>query len=346
MRMSNTVSNSEPFIPRLILTAGEPAGIGPDLIIDIAQKPFNAELVVAADPELLEQRAELLGLPLHIHEHKPTKTGTTHKPGNIGVIPVTAPAAVSPGVLNITNATFVLDSITTATKACLQNQFDAMITPPVNKAVINKSGHPFIGHTEFIAELCAKKQPVMMLMNRSLRVALATTHLPLAKVPASITGEHIEQVIKIVHQDLREKFGIDEPKLLVCGVNPHAGEDGYLGEEESKVITPVIEKLKAQGLDLSGPAAADTAFTTGALDGVDAVITMYHDQGLPVLKSQGFGEIVNITLGLPVIRTSVDHGTALDLAGTGSASSSSLVAAIDTAIELVLKRKNSLGFNS
>ncbi|NNE39126.1 MAG: 4-hydroxythreonine-4-phosphate dehydrogenase PdxA, partial [Gammaproteobacteria bacterium] len=217
---------------------------------------------------------------------------------------------------------------------CLSGKYTAMVTGPVNKAIINQTGTMFTGHTEYIAERCHDAFPVMMLMNDTFRIALVTTHLPLAKVPESITPERIEKVISIVHQDLRTRFGIDSPRLLVCGLNPHAGEQGYLGNEEQIHIEPVITRLKQSGLDITGPVSADTAFTPASLRSVDIILCMYHDQGLPVLKSSGFGNIVNVTLGLPIIRTSVDHGTAFDLAGTGQADSSSLGAAIDCAIKL------------
>jgi 4-hydroxythreonine-4-phosphate dehydrogenase len=209
-----------------------------------------------------------------------------------------------------------------------------MVTGPVHKAAINRAGHPFTGHTEYIAERCGHRLPVMMLMNRHLRVALVTTHLPLSAVPGAITRERVEKVITIVHQDLTGRFGISSPRILVCGLNPHAGEQGHLGREDQEHIEPAISRLRKQGLAVTGPVPADTAFTAESLQGVDAVISMYHDQGLPVLKSQGFGEIVNVTLGLPVIRTSVDHGTAFDLAGTGKAKADSLLAAMTCAVEL------------
>ncbi len=245
------------------------------------------------------------------------------------------PGKVKPGQPSIENAQFVLDCLNEAIKGCVSGEYSAMVTGPVNKAIINETGTTFTGHTEYIAERCNHAHPVMMLLNNSFRIALITTHLPLSKVPESITQERVEKVITIVHQDMRDKFGITSPRLLVCGLNPHAGEQGYLGNEEQLYIEPVISRLINEGLDITGPVSADTAFTPVSLDNFDVIICMYHDQGLPVLKSSGFGNIVNVTLGLPIIRTSVDHGTAFDLVGTGKADSSSLGAALNCAVELV-----------
>lgn len=328
-------------IPRIILTAGEPSGIGPDIIVKVAQRSFNAELSVIADPDLLMERAGLLGLTLQLDVFNPATQAQRHQPKRINILSAATKCRVKPGTPNTANAAYVLDTITVATEACLRKDFDAMVTAPVNKAVINDGGYPFSGHTEFIAELCDHAVPVMMLMNQYLRVALVTTHLPLSKVSDAITADRLEQVITIVNKELHSRMGIDKPGILVCGLNPHAGENGHLGNEERDIIIPVLVKLHAAGLAVSGPVPADTAFTRDALQGIDAVIAMYHDQGLPVLKSHGFGETVNITLGLPIIRTSVDHGTALTLAGTGKASAGSLQAAIECAIDLVsISRKS------
>ncbi len=322
-------------LPRLILTPGEPAGIGPDLIIRIAQDPLAAQLAVVADPELLAERAAQLGLPLRLV----AASDALHVPGSLQVHPVETAAPVNAGHLDPANAGYVLHTLRVAARACLSGAADAMVTAPVHKGVINDAGMPFTGHTDFLAELCGAPLPVMLLAAPRLRVALATTHLPLRAVPDAITHEGLAAVLRIVDGDLRAKFGIARPRILVCGLNPHAGEGGHLGREEIDTIIPVLDQLRAEGLDLIGPLPADTLFTAKGLIGADAVLAMYHDQGLPVLKSSGFGEAVNITLGLPIIRTSVDHGTALELAGTGRADTGSLRAAINAAIELVARRQ-------
>ncbi|MBA4283934.1 MAG: 4-hydroxythreonine-4-phosphate dehydrogenase PdxA [Xanthomonadaceae bacterium] len=324
-----------PPLPRLILTPGEPAGIGPDLAIVVAQSPLAAQLAVVADPGMLAARAALLGLPLRLLP----ASAAAHLPGSLQVHPVETSAPVNPGHLDPANAGYVLHTLRVAARACLNGDADAMVTAPVHKGVINDAGVPFSGHTEFLAELCGAPLPVMLLAAPSLRVALATTHLPLSAVPAAITAEGLAAVLRILSADLQTKFGIPRPRILVCGLNPHAGEGGHLGREEIEVITPTLDRLRSEGLDLIGPLPADTLFTPRGLAGADAVLAMYHDQGLPVLKSSGFGEAVNITLGLPIIRTSVDHGTALELAGSGRAEASSLRAAIDAAIELAARRR-------
>ena len=244
------------------------------------------------------------------------------------VLPQKLAESVTPGILNCNHAKYILSVLDRAIDGCLSNEFSALVTGPVNKANINKAGTRFTGHTEYIAERCNIKNPVMMLMNESFRIALVTTHLPLSEVSNAIKPEILEKVLSIVHDDLISKFNISVPRLLICGLNPHAGEQGYLGKEEIEIIGPVVNKLVNSGLHITGPVPADTAFTPSSLKDYDAVICMYHDQGLPVLKSHGFGEIVNVTLGLPIIRTSVDHGTALDIAGTGKANNSSILAAI------------------
>jgi 4-hydroxythreonine-4-phosphate dehydrogenase len=325
---------SESYCPRLAISPGEPAGIGPDIVIQAAQKKFNAELIVVADPALLKTRAELLQLPLELIPYNQSLPAKPHQPGELLVLPVSQEIKATPGQPETDNAGYVLDILKIACTGCLEKKFDAMVTAPVHKAIINEAGFPFTGHTEFLAEVCGSGYPVMMLANRKLRVALVTTHLPLKAVSQTITPELLNKVIEIVWHDLKTRFGINDPDILVCGLNPHAGEEGHLGMEEIDVIIPVIEKLKMKGLRLLGPVPADTVFTHERLKDIDVVIAMYHDQGLPVLKAQGFGETVNITLGLPVIRTSVDHGTALSLAGTGKADDSSLVAAIECAIKL------------
>ncbi len=320
-------------LPRIIITTGEPAGIGPDITVQIAQNNINADIVAIGDPDLLQDRASLLGLPLSlinfddVHKQR-------HVAKSLRIIPVKTETSTITGELDAHNAEYVLALLKTACTACLDNQFDAMVTAPVQKSIINDAGIAFSGHTEFLANLCQQATPVMMLANKLLRVALVTTHLPLSRVSDAITKDKLTQVLQIVDKDLRDKFSINKPRILVCGLNPHAGENGHLGTEENEIIIPVINTLRDQGMDLTGPQPADTAFTQEMIDSFDVIVAMYHDQGLPVLKSLGFGETVNITLGLPIVRTSVDHGTALHLAGTGNASCSSLMEAIQSAIDL------------
>jgi 4-hydroxythreonine-4-phosphate dehydrogenase len=320
-------------IPRIAMTAGEPAGIGPDIVLQLARQAIPAHVVVFADPHLLTQRAIQLGLSIQLdvkEEHIPR----LHRPGHLCVKPVLLSQAVIYGQLNPANAKYVLETLHQTCSACLDHRFDALVTAPVHKSVINEAGIPFSGHTEFFAQETGVKQVVMMLMTPKLRVALVTTHLPLSQVSAAITPTRLETVIRILHTSLKSKFGLTTPHILVCGLNPHAGEGGHLGQEEIQVIKPVLNKLRAQGLYLTGPVPADTAFIPTALAGVDVVLVMYHDQGLPVIKQQGFGQAVNVTLGLPIIRTSVDHGTALAVAGSGQASSESLSHAVHLAIQL------------
>ncbi len=317
--------------PRLALTVGEPAGIGPDIVIDIARHDFAASLYALVDPDLLDQRAQQLG---HTSRCRAQKDGS-QKFDNIFIDSQSRlNAVVKPGELDVANAQYVYETISAAAGACLDGQYQAMVTAPVHKGIINDAGISFSGHTELIAAICDVEKPVMMLATRQLRVALVTTHLALSAVPAAISCKAISDVVSIVDADLRQKFGLEKPRILVCGLNPHAGEDGHMGMEEIEIISPCLQSLLEAGYQLSGPVPADTAFTPRSLQQVDVVIAMYHDQGLPVIKAQGFGEIVNITLGLPIIRTSVDHGTALDLAASGRANSSSLVAAIEEAIRM------------
>ncbi len=319
--------------PRIIITTGEPAGIGPDITVQIAQENINADIVAIGDPDLLQDRASALGLPLSLNEFDDAHR-QKHVAKSLRIIPLKTETHTIAGKLDSHNAEYVLALLKTACTACLNNEFDAIVTAPVQKSIINDAGITFSGHTEFLAGLCHQATPVMMLANKLLKVALVTTHLPLSKVSAAITKDKLTQVLQIVDNDLRDKFSINKPRILVCGLNPHAGENGHLGNEENEIIIPVINTLKDQGLDLTGPQPADTAFTPEMIDGFDVIVAMYHDQGLPVLKSLGFGETVNITLGLPIVRTSVDHGTALHLAGTGNASYSSLMQAIQCAIDI------------
>jgi 4-hydroxythreonine-4-phosphate dehydrogenase len=323
---------------RLAYTAGEPAGIGPDLVIQLAQQSRAHELVVIADRELLKQRADILGLPLQLRDYDPAESPRPGIKGELVVLHQPLPGSRAPGKLDVANAHYILDTLRRATEGCLDGEFAALVTGPLHKGIINDAGIPsFTGHTEFLAELCNTEKVVMMLAtgnNGGLRVALATTHLPLREVSDAITAERLEWVVRILHHDLQQRFAISKPRILVCGLNPHAGEGGHLGREEIEVIEPLLEKLRAEGMNLVGPLPADTLFTPRYINEADAVLAMYHDQGLPVLKHMGFGSAVNITLGLPVIRTSVDHGTALELAGTGRAETGSLEYAIEVAAEM------------
>ncbi|MBK5939290.1 4-hydroxythreonine-4-phosphate dehydrogenase PdxA [Halochromatium roseum] len=326
---------------RLALTPGEPAGIGPDLCIAAAQQAQMEELVAICDPELLAQRADRLKLPITLEPFDPERPPAPSVPGRLlfdAAARLAAPAQT--GELNPANAAYVLDTLRAACDGCLSGRWHAMVTGPVHKGVINDAGLAFSGHTEFLAERCRSDAepaptPVMLLATPGLRVALATTHLPLAEVPKAITEPLLERIIRIMIEGLRERLGIPHPRLLICGLNPHAGEGGHLGHEEEAVLIPVITRLQAEGMDLQGPLPADTVFVPHRLQQADAVLAMYHDQGLPVLKHLGFGRAVNVTLGLPIIRTSVDHGTALDIAGTGCANLGSLNAAIALAAEMV-----------
>jgi 4-hydroxythreonine-4-phosphate dehydrogenase len=323
--------------PRLILTSGEPAGIGPDLCLALAERDWPCELIVAGDLQVLKQRARLLHSSVELLSLEDGDARAPHARGSLRVLHVPADASVEPGALNTANARYVLRLLDAAANGCMSGEFDAMVTAPVQKSIINDAGVRFLGHTEYLAQRTGG-YPVMMLAAGKLRVALATTHLPLAAVSAAITPELIDLVVRILDRDLRARFGVPSPRILVCGLNPHAGESGHLGREEVDVIAPALEALRAKGLQLTGPAPADTAFAPHMLERADAVLAMFHDQGLPVIKYAGFGEAVNVTLGLPIVRTSVDHGTALALAGTGKADPGSLAAAVELAIDLARKR--------
>jgi 4-hydroxythreonine-4-phosphate dehydrogenase len=326
-------------LPRIALTPGEPAGIGPDLIVTLAQTARAAELVVIADPELLQSRARLLGLPLQLHSFNPL-IRRPHQAGELTILPVPLTAPVSPGQLDVANGPYVLETLRIAGAGCLDQQFDAVITAPVQKSVINNAGVAFSGHTEFFQAQAGVPRVVMMLACPGLRVALATTHLPLRDVADAITVTRLHEVLAILVADLRSKFGIARPRILVAGLNPHAGESGHLGREEIDTLIPALQTFADRNCELTGPLPADTLFTPKHLEHADAVLAMYHDQGLPVLKHKGFGQAVNITLGLPYIRTSVDHGTALDLAGTGRADSGSLEAALQYALDMIAARRS------
>ena len=322
----------------LALTAGEPAGIGPELCLQLATGSRDAGLVVIASRELLRDRAKQLGLQVELHDWQPG-TAAEARAGHLSVRHVEGCGSTVAGRLDKGNSQYVLDTLTIAARGCLNGDFDGMVTAPVHKGVINEAGIAFSGHTEFLQALCGVERVVMMLATEELRVALVTTHLPLKDVSAAITAERLTQVTRILNADLKTFFGIDQPRILVAGLNPHAGEGGHLGREEIEVIEPTLEQLRAEGIQLTGPLPADTLFTPHWLDNADAVLAMYHDQGLPVLKFQGFGRAVNITLGLPIVRTSVDHGTALDLAGTGKADAGSLHTAIRVGEQMARCRK-------
>ena len=318
--------------PVIALTPGEPAGIGPDVCVLLARRPPSARLVFLADPAVLRSRAKALGLPFEAVEW------ANQPQDGLYLLPIATKAPVVPGRLDKANAAYVLETLKRAVTGCLNGEFDALVTGPVQKSVINDAGFAFTGHTEYLAALAGHITPVMMLAAGNLRVVLATTHLALADVPRVITRERITRVIEILHRDLKEKFGMPEPRIRVCGLNPHAGEGGHLGREEIEVIEPVMKSLAAKGMKLEGPVPADTAFLPESLKDIDAVLAMYHDQGLPVIKHHDFAHAVNITLGLPFIRTSVDHGTALELAGSGKADPSSLYAALDMALTMIKAR--------
>ena len=316
--------------PAIALSAGEPAGVGPELCLAVAARDWPARLAVYGSLDHLTKLAHRLYPALRV---RGVAGPGPYRAGELQVVDVPLEVPAQPGRLERRNARAVLRALDAATHACRSGETSALVTGPVHKALINDAGIPFTGHTEYLAALTGGT-PVMMLVAAGLRVALATTHLSLAAVPAAITPQRLETVIRILYRDLVRRFGIDAPRVLVAGLNPHAGEGGHLGDEEIRIIAPVLEALRAEGLDLQGPLPADTLFTPARLAGADAVLAMYHDQGLPVLKYAGFGHAVNVTLGLPIIRTSVDHGTALDLAGTGRADAGSLEAAIELAIAL------------
>ncbi|MCL6378972.1 4-hydroxythreonine-4-phosphate dehydrogenase PdxA [Pectobacterium brasiliense] len=326
---------TESNTPRVVITPGEPAGIGPDLVIALAQQAWPVELVICADPELLLSRALQLSMPLTLRDYQPGQPAQPQQAGSLTILPIAAPATIIPGQLNVANSAYVVETLARACDGCLNGEFAVLITGPVHKGIINDAGVPFSGHTEFFADRSRCDRVVMMLATEELRVALATTHLPLAAVSAAITRQSLHEVITILHHDLQTKFGIVQPQIYVCGLNPHAGEGGHMGREELDVINPALDELRQQGITLVGPLPADTLFQPKYLQHADAVLAMYHDQGLPVLKYQGFGRAVNITLGLPFIRTSVDHGTALELAATGSADPGSFITALNLAIKMI-----------
>lgn len=325
--------SARPTAP-VIVTAGEPAGVGPELCLELARQRPAADFAVIASAKQLTELSTEIDDKLSIQPVDPDSPDwPAPSPGTLRVVPLDYPAAIVPGAPDPLNAPTMLEGLGLAADGCRAGRFRALVTGPLQKRSVIDAGIPFSGHTEFLAERTGAALPVMLLTAGELRVALVTTHLPLRKVPDAITTDRVESIIRVLDQDLRAKFGIERPSILVCGLNPHAGEGGHLGTEDEAIIRPVVERLAASGLEVRGPVPADTAFTPAA-GPADAVLAMYHDQGLPVLKHAGFGHSINVTLGLPIVRTSVDHGTALDIAGTGTADAGSLLAAFDLAFEL------------
>jgi 4-hydroxythreonine-4-phosphate dehydrogenase len=321
--------------PRLVITSGEPAGIGPDLVIELAQSDWPMEWAAIGNRSLFEARAQQLNLPIEILPYQAGQAPTPNRAKQIKLIDLPLAEPVKAGQLNVANADYVLKMLHRAIDGCLENEFDAMVTGPIHKGVINDAGIPFSGHTELLAERSHTEQVVMMLATPGLRVPLVTTHLPLRDVPDAITAPLLKSVIHILNDSLEQQFGIERPTIYVAGLNPHAGEGGHMGTEEVEIIDPALEQLREEGIHLIGALPADTLFTPKYMQDADAILAMYHDQGLPVLKHVGFGKAVNVTLGLPFIRTSVDHGTALDIAGKGIADANSFRYAIDVAMEMV-----------
>jgi 4-hydroxythreonine-4-phosphate dehydrogenase len=322
------------YIPRIVITSGEPAGIGPDACVALAQSDWPADIVVAADAGLLASTADALRLPLAIELYDSSRQSASHRAGKLKVMHISTPRPVIAGQADPRNAAYVIDMLDRACDGCTNGEFAAMVTAPVQKSALMDAGYAFTGHTEYLALRTRAAMPVMLLLSGQLRVALVTTHLALADVPRAITRERLRTTIRIVNMDLGRHFSLGKPRIAVLGLNPHAGEGGHLGREEIDVIQPVIQELRAEGLDLQGPIPADTAFTPRFLQTADIIVAMYHDQGLPVIKHAAFGNAVNVTLGLPILRTSVDHGTALTLARTGNADTGSLRAALALAIDL------------
>jgi 4-hydroxythreonine-4-phosphate dehydrogenase len=324
-------------LPRIVVTAGEPSGIGPDICLALAAADIPARIVVLCDRSLLEQRADQLGISITFVDYDGNRTSAVPA-GKLEVLHLPLRRAAGAGTLQVENSRYVLDMLTRAADGCISGEFAAMATGPVHKGIINDAGIPFTGHTEFLAERTRAEQVVMMLVGGGMRVALATTHVALKAVAEGITDAGLESVCRTLSAGLIEQFGIPEPRIAVAGLNPHAGESGHLGTEERDIIGPVLDRLRQEGMKIRGPLPADTLFTPAQLTLCDAALAMYHDQGLPVLKYASFGAGVNVTLGLPIIRTSVDHGTALDIAGTGNADPGSLLAAVRLAGELARSR--------
>lgn len=327
-------------LPRIAITAGEPAGIGLDICLKLAHTPLLASVTVLADPAALQARAAQLDVPINLTAY--SESPSQHRgDGHLTVLPVVTAEPVFAGQLTASNSPAVLEMLDRALSGCMTGEFDAMVTAPVHKGIINDAGIAFTGHTEYLAEKTNTAQVVMMLVGGGMRVALATTHLPLTQVSRAITTASLTTTIRILHHDLQHKFGIAKPSIYVAGLNPHAGENGYLGMEEIETINPVLDRLRAEGMQLIGALPADTMFSQKNLKDADAFLAMYHDQGLSVLKYASFGQGVNVTLGLPIIRTSVDHGTALDIAGSGKADIGSMLSAIQLAIDLSKSHQHS-----
>jgi 4-hydroxythreonine-4-phosphate dehydrogenase len=331
------------YVPRIVITSGEPAGIGPDACVVLAQTDWQADLVVAADASLLAATAAALGVALTIELYDSSRPITAHRAGVLKVMHMPTAQPVTAGELDPRNASYVIGMLDRACDGCMNGEFAAMVTAPVQKSTLLDAGFAFTGHTEYLAKRTRAALPVMMLQSDGLRVALVTTHLALADVPRAITRDRLRETLRIVHTDLERHFSLSAPRIAVLGLNPHAGESGHLGREEIEVISPVIRQLQSEGLDVRGPIPADTAFTPQFLATADVVVAMYHDQGLPVIKHAGFGNTVNVTLGLPILRTSVDHGTALSLARTGKADTGSLRAAVALAIDLASEEPKGYG---
>ncbi|MGQ0833452.1 MAG: 4-hydroxythreonine-4-phosphate dehydrogenase PdxA [Gammaproteobacteria bacterium] len=323
-------------LPKIVLTSGEPAGVGPELCLEIARQPLACELVCLGDHELLAERARLTRSKVELRDYDP-KRPQPHAVGTLRVLHVPCAVPSRPGELDARNARYVLALIDRAIDGCRGGEFDAMVTAPVQKSVINDAGIAFTGHTEYLAARTQAPLPVMLLVAGTLRVALATTHLPLKDVSRALSVEKLIDIVGVLDRGLKSAWRMNAPRIAACGLNPHAGESGHLGDEELRIIGPALESCRAQGVKIDGPLPADTVFVPKTLERYDAVLAMYHDQGLPVLKHAGFGHSVNVTLGLPIVRTSVDHGTALDLAGTGRADAGSLAAAIALALEITRK---------
>ena len=322
------------YVPRIVITSGEPAGIGPDACVVLAQSDWPADIVVAGDAGLLAATADALGLPLSVEHYAASQRSAAHRAGSLKVLHIPTARPVIAGQPDARNGAYVIQMLDRACDGCMNGEFAAMVTAPVQKSTLMDAGYAFTGHTEYLAARTRAAMPVMMLLSENLRVALVTTHLALADVPHAITRERLRATLRIVNTDLGRHFSLSAPRIAVLGLNPHAGEDGHLGREEIDVIRPVILELQAEGLNLQGPVPADTAFTPRFLQTTDVIVAMYHDQGLPVIKHAGFGSGVNVTLGLPILRTSVDHGTALSLARSGQADVGSLRAALSLAVDL------------
>jgi 4-hydroxythreonine-4-phosphate dehydrogenase len=323
------------YTPRIVITSGEPAGIGPDACVALAQDKWDADIVVAADAELLAATARALNVRVSIELYDSSRRSDPHRPGILKVMHIPTARAVIAGHPDVRNAAYVMEMLDRACDGCMNGEFAAMVTAPVQKSTLMEAGYAFTGHTEYLAARTRAALPVMLLVCDRLRVALVTTHLALAEVPHAITRDRVRNTIRIVNFGLEQHFSLAAPRIAVLGLNPHAGEAGHLGREELDVIEPVIRELREEGLDVQGPVPADTAFTPRFLESADVIVAMYHDQGLPVIKHVGFGNAVNVTLGLPMLRTSVDHGTALSLARTGQADAGSLRAAVALATGLV-----------